>query len=108
VVTQPDEVIDQFPHLRYQYCDAATIVCALRTLGYEYILVNRWGLSFVLESGYTGLGSEDIQVLQELTTRYAHQVYGGLNVEARTDGTGKLVIPNADRDVYAIYRLVEP
>ncbi|MBI5304327.1 MAG: glycosyltransferase family 39 protein [Chloroflexi bacterium] len=108
VVTQPDEVLDLFPHLRHQYRDAASIARALRAQGYEYVLVNRWGLNFVLESGYTGMTAEDVQVLQELTTRYARQVHGGLGVESRADADGKLLVLHADRDVYAIYRLVEP
>ncbi|MBI5651726.1 MAG: glycosyltransferase family 39 protein [Chloroflexi bacterium] len=108
VVTQPDEVLDLFPHLRYQYRDAARIARALRAQGYEYVLVNRWGLSFMLEGGYTGLTREDVQVLHELTTQHARQIYGGLGVEFRIGETGKLVIPNADREAYAIYRLREP
>lgn len=103
---QPDEILDTFAHLRYQYHDAAGIVRALREQGYQYMLLNRWGLDFQLSDQLSGLSLDDVRVLQELTTHYTRQVYGMLPLDYSTDSTGTIRIRDVDREPYSVYFLV--
>ncbi|MDE3091098.1 MAG: glycosyltransferase family 39 protein [Chloroflexota bacterium] len=108
VMAQPDEILDAFAHLRYLYRDAAGIAKALRVEGYRYILLNHWGLDFQLADKATGLSASDVQILQELTTRYARQVYGTLPLDYTEDAAGNVKVVGVDREAYAVYALDAP
>lgn len=103
---QPDEVLDTFAHLRYQYRDAAGIARALREQGYTYVLLNRWGLDFQLSDTLSGLSLDDVRMLQELTTHYAQQIYGALPLDYSIDSMGRIHVRDVDREPYSVYLLL--
>ncbi len=106
VQIQTDEILDVFRDLRYQYHDAATIAQVLREQGYTHILLARWGLDFELDQSYAGLSLDDVQLLQELLTRYARQVSGTEPLDYSVNAEGKISIVGVDREPYAVYQLL--
>lgn len=104
-VVLPDELLDRFAHLRFKYRDATTISDALRAEGYQYILLNRWGLEFQLADPLSGLAQSDVAVLKDILTRQARQVYGAIPFEYAVDGTGKISIAGSDDEPYTVYEL---
>ncbi len=103
---QPDEILDTFAHLRYQYRDAAGIARALREQGYTYVLLNRWGLDFQLSDAMSGLSLDDVRMLQELTTHYAQQIYGALPLDYSIDSMGRIHVRDVDREPYSVFLLL--
>jgi hypothetical protein len=102
---QPDEILDQFPHLLYQYHDAAGIANALRGQGYTHILLSRWGMDFAIGARYAGASREDARALQELTTGFAEPVYGGA-FDYSVDTAGKVHVLDVESEPYAVYALM--
>src|SRR5574341_1048762 len=105
-MVQPDEILDAFAHLRYQYHDAAGIARALHEQGYTYVLLNRWGLDFQLADTLSGLSLDDVRMLQELTSRYAQQIYGTLPLDYSIDSMGRIHVRDVDREPYSVYFLL--
>lgn len=108
LAVQPDEVLDTFPSLQNQYHDAAGIARALRAQGYTHILLCRWGLDFALAEKYVGLSLDDGRVLQDLTSRYARQVYGSQPLDYWVDENGMARVQNVDQEPYAVYQILDP
>ncbi len=103
---QPDTILDAFPHLRWQYHDADSIIKALHAAGYTHILLDRQGLDYLLQTGYDPITTDDIQVLQDMQG-YLKQIYGKTPLEV-VSRQGMPSIVKASEDRYALYEIIEP
>lgn len=103
--TQSDFILDAFGDLRYRNGDATSIARAMRQQGFTHVLLNRWGLNFMLSGEKPDLSQEDTRVLRELLTHSAHQVYGTLALDYATDSDGRLSILEPEAHAYAVYSL---
>jgi hypothetical protein len=101
---QPDTLLDMIPHARWKYSTADAVVQSWRDAGFTHVLLNRSGLDYMLQTGYDPIQADDIQVLQEISTRYLRLVYGKMPLEiAMRDGN--LSVLGADSDAFAVYAL---
>lgn len=105
VTTQSDWILDQFGHWRYLYHDPDGIAQALRQQGFTHLFINRWGLDYQLSNQARDVSPEMVLMLQDLTTRYAQQVYGELPITYVTDASGKNHVMGATTETYAVYEI---
>ena len=105
VTSQPDSLLDQFEHLRWQVESTDAIAERLRKEGYTHVLLNRIGLDGMLQSGYDPISDQDMQILGDLLARQFNQVYGKTPFRVIQHG-GRPGLLDADKDAYAVYELV--
>jgi hypothetical protein len=81
---RPDSILDEFPHMVYQYGSADAIAHAWRQAGVTHVLIHRAGLNFVLSESPETV---DIAVLTDLEThlRFLFDVAGAYQVYALED-----------------------
>lgn len=104
-LTQSDFILDAFGDLRYRYGDAASIASALRNQGFTHVLLNRWGLNFMLAGEKPDLTQDDAQVLLEFLSQSANQIYGGQPLDYLDDSNARLRVRDPETDAYALYAL---
>jgi len=105
VHVHPDEILDEFARRRHLYRDAAGIAQSLRADGYDYLLLNRWGLQFELGNPLSGLSVNDVRLLAELLKHYARQVSGTFPFDYVVEVDGTVRIMGSDTEPYVIYAL---
>jgi hypothetical protein len=71
---QPDAILDNWANLSYRYPTNAQIAAHLREEGYTHVLLNQWGLDFVIEENESPLPAEDVDRFQALTEQYLNLV----------------------------------
>jgi 4-amino-4-deoxy-L-arabinose transferase-like glycosyltransferase len=67
---QPDAILDNWAHLSYRYPTNAQIAAHLREEGYTHVLLNQWGLDFVIEENESPLPTENVDRFQAFTEEY--------------------------------------
>jgi hypothetical protein len=67
---QPDAILDNWAHLSYRYPTNAQIAAHLREQGYTHVLLNQWGVDFVIEESESPLPSEDVDRLRTFIEEY--------------------------------------
>lgn len=103
--TQSDFILDAFGDLRYRFGDAASIARALRNQGFTHVLLNRWGLNFMLAGEKPDLTQDDAQALLEFLSQSANQIYGGQPLDYLDDSNARLRVRDPETDAYALYAL---
>jgi hypothetical protein len=71
---QPDAILDNWAHLSHRYPTEAQIATHLRKEGYTHVLLNEWGLNFVIQEDESPLPGEDVDRLQAFTEEYLNLV----------------------------------
>jgi hypothetical protein len=73
---RPDSILDEFPHLVYQYGTAEAIAQAWQEAGVTHVLVHRAGLEFMLKESPETIDQEVLSTLEENYWREALDVAG--------------------------------